>query len=248
MENCYRHPGTAASTTCVACNQPICTECREEVAGHPMCQPCVIAAEARLSQEESSRAVEAPADALLPAAAGSSATTNDGITMDPPGAEATSTASVLEFVGEPPGLGRRVLRGIGWGALYGQCWFIWMIVFNIIFHFSDVNGVVIAVMVFFAIIAAFFGSLTGLAIGASNASVNTGTLIGVGFSVVVCLLRMALEQRFSPFSLVFYYYIGRYIGAGITRRVQRPILPKGYLPGTQLADQVVAAQDRTSAV
>ena len=46
---CYRHPGTAATTTCVACSQPICPECREDVAGHPMCHSCVAAASARLS-------------------------------------------------------------------------------------------------------------------------------------------------------------------------------------------------------
>ncbi len=47
--DCYRHPGVASTATCVACAQPICPECREEVAGHAMCHACVAAAAARLS-------------------------------------------------------------------------------------------------------------------------------------------------------------------------------------------------------
>jgi hypothetical protein len=47
--SCYRHPEAAEVATCIACKQAICAECREEVAGHPMCPPCVAAAQERLA-------------------------------------------------------------------------------------------------------------------------------------------------------------------------------------------------------
>src|SRR5687768_3249376 len=47
--DCCNHPGTASTDTCIACSKPICAECREEVAGHPMCQSCVTAAQDRLA-------------------------------------------------------------------------------------------------------------------------------------------------------------------------------------------------------
>src|SRR5438874_2548144 len=98
--DCYRHPATGSTATCVACDQPICEECREEVAGHAMCKPCVAATQARLSQQE------APA-----VAAGVTPTAGLGVV---PGAETV--------YGRPPSLGRRILRGMLWGIPYGQWW------------------------------------------------------------------------------------------------------------------------------
>src|SRR5260370_30691884 len=73
--DCYRHPGVVSTATCVACAQPICAECQEEVAGHAMCHPCVAAAAARLSAEEDSASqaapnvsANAPTESVVPAA------------------------------------------------------------------------------------------------------------------------------------------------------------------------------------
>jgi hypothetical protein len=58
--DCHNHAGTGSVTTCIACQQPICADCREEVAGHAMCHPCVAAAQERLAA--------APAAAPVPPA------------------------------------------------------------------------------------------------------------------------------------------------------------------------------------
>src|SRR6478609_4423203 len=47
--DCYQHPGTSSTATCVSCAKPICYFCREDVAGHPMCKPCIAEASVRLS-------------------------------------------------------------------------------------------------------------------------------------------------------------------------------------------------------
>ena len=62
--NCQYHPDTPAVATCVACQQPICAQCREEVAGHPMCRPCVAASQAQLSQD-AAPAMDAPARPVM---------------------------------------------------------------------------------------------------------------------------------------------------------------------------------------
>src|SRR5436309_4061680 len=98
--NCYRHPEAEADATCVACGQPICEECREEVAGHPMCHPCVAAAQARLSQPTAPAAPTVLPQAPQPVYA-------------PAGVTAYAQA---------PGIGRRILRGMLWGIWYGQWW------------------------------------------------------------------------------------------------------------------------------
>jgi hypothetical protein len=38
---CYQHPGTAAAAMCVGCRQPICSACKGEAGGHPMCKNCL---------------------------------------------------------------------------------------------------------------------------------------------------------------------------------------------------------------
>jgi hypothetical protein len=65
--DCYRHPGTVSTDTCISCSKPICAECREEVAGHPMCQSCVTAAQDRLATETA--AAPSPAFAADPVTA-----------------------------------------------------------------------------------------------------------------------------------------------------------------------------------
>src|SRR5438128_5817586 len=97
--NCYRHPETASIAACVACGQPICQECREEVANHPMCHPCVAASRARLSQ---------PAAPVM--------------------------------TGNPPGLARRLVRGMFWGAFYAQWWTLLRIFWGVVWSGGSICG------------------------------------------------------------------------------------------------------------
>jgi hypothetical protein len=79
--SCYRHPEAAEVATCIAYKEPICAECREEVAGHPMCAPCVAAAQERLA------ASPAPAEPVASAVAdpsGAASSYADGIVSLPP--------------------------------------------------------------------------------------------------------------------------------------------------------------------
>src|SRR5438132_1091447 len=127
---CYRHSGVVSAAKCVACSQPICEECREDVAGHAMCRPCVVAAQARLSSEPGlaapmdAGAAAGPADEAVPAAASSDAGAGSAASVQP--ASAQPAAAAKEFV--RPGIGRRLVRGLLWGAIYGQWWTLFTII------------------------------------------------------------------------------------------------------------------------
>src|SRR5436309_3421888 len=99
---CYSHPGAAATATCIACEKPICAECREEVAGHTMCHSCVAATQERLSADaapaapETSAATATGIDAAAPSMAASAPAPEIG---EPP--LAASTPSAPETDGQP---------------------------------------------------------------------------------------------------------------------------------------------------
>jgi hypothetical protein len=59
---CSMHPGTEATVQCVSCRRWICDACREEVAGHAMCQACVQAAQSRYAStpENAAGSIGAP--------------------------------------------------------------------------------------------------------------------------------------------------------------------------------------------
>jgi hypothetical protein len=213
--DCYRHGGVASVATCVGCSQPICEECREEVAGHAMCQPCVAAAEARLSQPpapwlaQESSAVEGAAIAGEAPAAGAS----------PPETLTEQAAELPE--GTPPGLLRRLGRGWLWGIWHGQWWTLMTVVSGFIWGRGwPGNWMVVGLAFFYG----FFGSITGIIIGAANASISTGTAIGVGMGILVCLLETLMEQDARMLiNLIFFFFTGQFVGAGITARVQQPV-------------------------
>jgi hypothetical protein len=241
--NCYRHLGIPSAATCVACEQPICEECREEVAGHPMCRSCVAATQARLVEQETTAAptieparsgvVQAPPalmDYRVPSAA------PNGGPQAPP--SAVPGAQMID--GPPPGLGRRILRGWGWGAVYGQWWTLMTVLSSLLWEHSFPSFGVILVMGFFY---GFFGSLAGLVIGAANATASTGMMIGVGTGITLCLLEVLVTHSASGLiNLIFYYFTGRYVGAGITGRVQQPIPLKGPMPTSPAASLPAAPE------
>jgi hypothetical protein len=203
--NCYRHPEAEAEATCVACGKPICEECREEVAGHPMCHACVAAAQARLSQPEAPRATADPPQVALPAYA-------------PAGATAYAYA---------PSIGRRILRGMLWGVWYGQWWTLWSVLSLFLWGQGSFGAGLVLYVLLKAIVNGFFGSLAGLIIGAVDASPSIGAAIGIGTGLVLCGAWALLFQNAMQLINFFFYFItGRFVGFGITGRVQKPVLAK----------------------
>ncbi len=126
----------------------------------------------------------------------------------------------------PPSTGTRILRGIGWGVLYGQIWAMWRILFAVLFAGNDRFGglgVVIEV-IFWVVISAFFGGLTGLIIGAGNMDDSTGGGVGIGLGVIYCILRALLLQSAAfVISIFFFVAMGRFIGASVAKRVQASV-------------------------
>jgi hypothetical protein len=225
--DCFRHPGTAAAATCVACRQPICSECQEEIAGHPMCHACVAAAEARLAQPETPPAPESVEQAVspgpVPLASAEPAPIYSAAAV--PLAPASRT---LPFDGAPPGPVRRVLRGMGWGVLYGQWWTLWTLLSMFIWGHGSFSARIVIYLMVMAVVFGFFGSVTGVIIGALNASESTGTIIGVGMGILLCLLEVLLARSAGGLvNLIFYFFTGRYVGRGITGRVQQPLPSPG---------------------
>ena len=129
--DCYQHPGTTSTATCVSCAQPICPECREEVAGHPMCRPCMAAASARLVDAAGPSAGTPPAAAFASAPVSGASTDAAAIGM-PVGQSAGPMASLSADYGTAPGFMRRVGRGAFWGLIYGQWWTLLRIVWSFV--------------------------------------------------------------------------------------------------------------------
>jgi hypothetical protein len=217
--DCYRHPGVTSTATCISCAQPICGDCREDVAGHVMCQPCVAAASARLGDAAQPIPI-APAPA--PMAASTSALvdpTTAGTLLAQPITELP--AGVPAFAGAAPGFMRRVGRGAVWGFVYGQWWTLLTIFWSFAWGHG---GVGVGVGILMAIFYGFFGCLAGLIIGAANLSHSRGVVVGVSVGILVCLIEMALSHDSgSLVNVFFYFFTGRFVGAGITSRVRQPV-------------------------
>ena len=218
--DCYRHPGTASTATCVACAQPICQECREDVAGHPICHSCVAAASARLSdappaipEPGSVEPATAPWLADAPAASG---------VYSPPASQlAPAPHEASKEFGAAPGIARRVGRGVFWGIVYGQWWTLLNIFWSFAWGHGGVSfGVGLQMVIFYG----FFGCLAGVIIGAANMPLGRGAIVGVSVGILVWLLEMALSgDTGGLINIFFYFFTGRFVGAGITWRVQQPV-------------------------
>ena len=189
-----------------------------------MCHPCVTAAQARLATEQP----PAPTPAAEPAPVATAVTAPASVAASPGAFAAPEAAPYLPVMeGTRPGPARRIVRGMLWGLLYGQWWTLWTIISTFLWHFDSIDGKAIFFFLTMGVVYAFFGSLAGLIIGMSNAAHATGMAIGVGVGILVCLLEMLLTRNFgSLINLVFYYFTGRYVGLGITGRVQQPVPAK----------------------
>ena len=127
-----------------------------------------------------------------------------------------------------PSLGLRIGRGIGWGALYGQWWTLGVFIWDILRSSGGEHPLSAAWMggltLLFALFFAFVGSVMGLIIGAMDAMPDTGAIVGVVIGLVMLGLEYLLTRSGMIFvNIFFWFFTGRFIGANIAARVQRPV-------------------------
>lgn len=149
------------------------------------------------------------------------------------------TAPVQQFApaGAPPSAGLRIARGVGWGALLGQCWTIWILIrIGLGLGTISLSGNAEAdtaknLFIFFTIGAvigyAILGGLVGLIIGAGNLTADVGAAIGIGASIIQMGLQFFLGLRSGPgliFGIFLAIAVGRYVGTTIAGRVQNQVL------------------------
>jgi hypothetical protein len=125
----------------------------------------------------------------------------------------------------PPSSGLRFMRGIGWGILFGQWWTLWTIISSFIWsQGKESTAVLIVYFVIMAFAYAFVGALVGLVIAGMNADPGVGAIVGVVAGLLFCGLEVFVMHSAAGFiNVIFYYFTGRYIGANIAARVQRPL-------------------------
>jgi hypothetical protein len=128
-----------------------------------------------------------------------------------------------------PPTGTRIARGLGWGALFGQWWTLWIVFWDFIIWPSARPGgsySMLVIIVGALILGIFFcivGGLLGLIIGAMDAMPDIGATIGIVFGLVLMALEMWLGGGFRVINVFFWIFTGRFVGRNIAYRVQRRI-------------------------
>lgn len=126
-----------------------------------------------------------------------------------------------------PSITTRLVRGLGWGALYGQWWTFWNIFWFTILSMVNWNGpewlFILILTLVLAVVFGIAGSLLGLLLGAIDADPDQGALIGIGVGLVFWLLEIlithfALLSAFINF--LFWMFTGRRVGRMIARKIQ----------------------------
>lgn len=126
--------------------------------------------------------------------------------------------------GLPPAAGTRVLRGLGWGALFGQWWTLWVVFWDLIAHSSGERdtGLMIFVALVLGVFFAVVGSVMGLIIGMIDAMEDVGAIVGVVFGVLMLALEYSITRNSMIFvNILFWSFTGRFIGRNIALRVQQ---------------------------
>lgn len=130
------------------------------------------------------------------------------------------------FGGKPPSLGLRLLRGWGWGMLYGQWWTLWIAVSALLWSLGRVAGPGFAVtLALLVTLDAIVGSVVGLIIAAANLDEDQGGWVGVGAGMLLLGLQFLLGRSVTiaiVISLFFYYTTGREVGRGLAKRIRHP--------------------------
>jgi len=129
--------------------------------------------------------------------------------------------------GDAPGLGLRLLRGAGWGLLYAQSWTVFSLFGAIMISLltTKVEHAVIAFLVLCTISLLFhsaMGLLTGIVSALLNADDDGGGWVGmcVGFLILLVGLRAGF---LAMWAVVFYIFMGRWIGRSVAARIQKPV-------------------------
>lgn len=114
-------------------------------------------------------------------------------------------------------VGQRLLHGLGWGALFGQWWTLWTVVWNLTgaTHAGSMGNIQ------YALFYAFFGAVAGAVIALMDADAGLGMKIGIAVGVVACLVETFVFQSGTPFYLIWYFFTGRFIGRNVALRLQR---------------------------
>ncbi len=118
--------------------------------------------------------------------------------------------------GREPGIGKRLLRGWLWGIVYGQWWTLWTVISTFLWNADKFNPGATLVMAF---IYGFFGSLTGIVIAATNAREGTAAGIGVAAGLLMMGLEVLIGGALAFINIIWYFFTGRYVGAGLAGRV-----------------------------
>jgi hypothetical protein len=144
-----------------------------------------------------------------------------------PGGMVLGARAVQEVQYVEPSLGKRLCRGLGWGALYGQWWTVWIIFWELVWGAVDGEGIepvalVLAGLVM-AVVFATAGGLMGMVIGISEGTLENGPLLGIIVGVLFFALEVWLTGRLAAWNLFFWYFTGRFIGARVTLKIAEPV-------------------------
>jgi len=127
---------------------------------------------------------------------------------------------------QPPGLSKRLLRGLGWGLVMGQWWTLWTIISIFLWGHASSTKFVIAALIIFGLMYGVMGVIAGLLIAALNAPIQKAIIIGVGVGLLACVLEIVWSGNpIQIINFVFYFFTGRFVGAGIAARVHQPVGP-----------------------
>ena len=70
----------------------------------------------------------------------------------------------------------------------------------------------------------FFGSVTGLLIGATNVEAGAALGIGIGVGVLLCLLEVLVSHSaFSFVNILFWIFTSRFVARGLWYRIHQPV-------------------------
>ncbi|MCC2672825.1 MAG: repeat-containing protein, partial [Armatimonadetes bacterium] len=112
--------------------------------------------------------------------------------------------------GQPPSVALRLVRGLGWGIIYGQWWTLWTIFSAFLWGGASLGSSIVLRAIVYGIAYGFFGSLVGLIIAAANLDEDQAVYAGVGAGVVILGLELVIFK--SPtmlFNVFFYFFTGR---------------------------------------
>jgi hypothetical protein len=144
-----------------------------------------------------------------------------------PAAQAYPFHAPTPVAAEPPSLGLRLLRGLGWGLLYSQVWtvFAMVVVLFVSLLTTKVALAIIAFLVLGFMNLAFHGGM-GMLIGAvaalMNADEDTGGWIGMSVGFLILLIGVMYGFLFF-WSVFFYIGLGRWVGRSVAAHIQKPV-------------------------